>query len=172
MHLLTDQIHVLTDTPLTNGIQDYVKQTAEQVKTQEVEEFDDGATVVDMNYVTTTTNPADQKYKRFQFLVCAKNDLVMAVKTNSALLQANLNQLDEDDVLVVKKEIESAQHQLNLVNNEIREINQWFQEMNAQRQSFYEQFLQKSHDVSGDLKNHFQKKMENIQKYIQETQKQ
>jgi len=130
------------------------------------EDFDDTKTVVDMGHVANTTNPADQKYKRFTFLVAAKNDLVNAIKTNSGLLQANMEHLDEDDVTTVQKEISGIQHQLNLVNQEIREINTWFQEMNQAKAQFYEQFLKKSSDMSGNMTTHFQRKMSNIEKYM------
>lgn len=139
---------------------------AHQELTHDEEDFDDTKTVVDMSHMTSTTNPADQKYKRFTFLVAAKNDLVNAIKTNSGLLQANMEHLDEDDVLTVQKEIAGIQHQLNLVNTEIREIFTWFREVNQAKAQFYEQFLKKSSDMSGNMTTHFQRKMANIEKYM------
>jgi len=155
------------------GVAKYVQGVTEKLEdTKHQQEFDDTATVVDMNYVTSTENPSDQKYKRFSFLVCAKNELIAAIKTNSSNLQANLDHLDEDDVATVKKEIQDSQYQLNLVNTEIKEIHQWFQEVHAQKQAFYEQFLKQSSDISGKLTSHFQRKMGNIQKYIGAMQEQ
>jgi len=152
-------------------VEDFVKSTNEHLQnSKDPEDIDDNATVVDMSHVTSTTNPSDQKYKKFTFLAAARNDLIAAIKTNSALLQANLDNLDEDDVMTMKRDIEGIQYRLNLVNTELKEIQQWFVEMNAQKQSFYEQLLHKSHDISGDLRDHFTKKMENIKNYVKEIQ--
>jgi gas vesicle protein len=74
--------------------------------------------------------------------------------------------------MVIKKEIEQSQYQLNLVNTEIREIHQWFQELHAQKQSFYEQIVKKSTDMSGNITSHFQRKSDNIKKYIAAMQEQ
>jgi hypothetical protein len=156
-----------------DGISHHVKQVTEQLQKEiKADDVDDTATVVDMSFVTSTENPADQKYKRFTFLVCAKNDLVEAIKVNGNLLQSNLDRLDEDDIMTMKKEIAATQYQLNLVNTEIREIHQWFQEVHAQKQQFYEQFLKKSNDISGNLTSHFQRKTDNIKKYIASMQEQ
>lgn len=128
---------------------------------------DDAKTVVNMDFITSTENPSDQKYKRFAFLVAAKNDLIKAIKTNTALVQSTASELDEDDVLVMRHDIQQAQHQLDLVNREMREIHQWFAEVHQQKHVFYQQFLQRSADLTGNLSSHFQRKMENIQKYMQ-----
>jgi len=128
---------------------------------------DDTRTVVNMDFITSTENPSDQKYKRFSFLVAAKNDLIKAIKTNTGLLQSVVKELDEDDVLVMRHDIQQAQYQLDLVNKEMREIHQWFAEVHQQKQVFYQQFLQRSADLTGNLSTHFQRKMENIQKYMQ-----
>lgn len=148
------------------SINELVTKAHQELTHDEEEDFDDTKTVVDMSHMTNTTNPADQKYKRFTFLVAAKNDLVNAIKTNSGLLQANMEHLDEDDVLTVQKEIAGIQHQLNLVNTEIREIFTWFREVNQAKAQFYEQFLKKSSDMSGNMTTHFQRKMANIEKYM------
>ena len=136
------------------------------LKENKAEIDDDAKTVVDMSFATATTNPADQKYQRFRFLTATKNDLMTAIKNNTGLYQANLDHLDEDDVLIMQKEIQEVQSNLALVNTELHEIHQWFNEMHVQKQRFYEEFLKKSADISGKLTSHFQKKMDNIQQYM------
>lgn len=142
------------------------KLTAPLVGEVAKEPDDDTRTVVNMDFITSTENPSDQKYKRFSFLVAAKNDLIKAIKTNTALLQSVAKDLDEDDVMVVRHDIQQAQYQLDLVNKEMREIHQWFVEVHQQKQIFYQQFLQRSADLTGNLSTHFQRKVENIQKYM------
>jgi ribosome-associated translation inhibitor RaiA len=132
---------------------------------------DDTMTVVDMSHVTTTENPADQKFKRFDFLVCAKNQLLLGIKTNSGLTEANREKLDEDDMFVLQKEISSQQEQLNLVLNEMREIRAWFEEVRAQKIEFYEKLSGKVVDISGGLSIHFNNKLEKINKYLESLQK-
>lgn len=127
---------------------------------------DDTKTVVNMDFITSTENPSDQKYSRFSCLVAMKGDLIRSIKTNTALLQTNLTKFDSDDVAVVQREIAKSQHHLGLVNTEIREINQWFSEVHQQKYAFYQQFLQNSANVTGEMTSHFQRKMENIQKYM------
>jgi hypothetical protein len=131
------------------------------------EDFDDKATVVDMEHITSTENPSDQKYKRFSFLICAKNELIAAIQNNTQLLQTHKDKLDPDDIAVIHGEIEKSQYQLNLVNAEIQEIQQWFHEVHVQKQIFYTEFLKNSTDISGELSSHFQRKVDNIQKYMQ-----
>ncbi len=151
--------------------QDTIRQVQEKIRAQtDAEDADETKTVVDMSYMTEHTNPADQKYARFQFLGHAKKDLLQAIKQNTTSLQVNLQQLDEDDVQIVKKEIAEAQARLQSVNVEMAEIHQWFQEIHTQRQVFYQQFLQNSTDVTGDMKTHFQRKLDNIQRYMQAIQ--
>jgi len=156
-------------------IRAHVKQSVEQLSKEHKEKStddDDNVTVVDMSFVTSTENPADQKYKRFTSLVAMKNNLVEAIKNNSQVLQTNKDHLDEDDIMVMDKDIKLAQHQLTSVNTEIREIHQWFQEVSVQKQQYYEQLLKKSNDISGNLTSHFQRKTENIKKYIIAMQEQ
>lgn len=128
--------------------------------------LDDAKTVVNMDFVTSTDNPSDQKYQRFSFLVAAKNDLILAIKKNTALLSTEAQQLDQDDVAVMQHDIAQAQAQLALVNREIRDIHQWFAEVHQQKHVFYQQFLKRSTDLTGNLSTHFQRKIENIQKYM------
>lgn len=133
---------------------------------------DDTRTVVNMDHVTSTTNPADQKYKRFSFLISARNELLKAIRTNTDLLNNTSKDLDPDDILAVRHDIEQAQFQFDLIDKEIREIHQWFSEVQHQKQVFYEQFLKKSTDLTGNLTAHFQQKMLNIQKYVNEMTQQ
>ena len=127
---------------------------------------DDAKTVVNMDFITSTENPSDQKYKRFSFLAAAKSDLTKAIKTNTELLQQVAEKLDADDVMVIRHDIQQAQMQLELVLREMREIHQWFSEVHQQKHEFYQQFLQHSKDLTGNLTCHFQRKMQNIQKYM------
>lgn len=129
------------------------------------EDFDDSATVVDMAHVTESGNPSDRKYKRFCELACVKKDLTDAIRRNTELLKTTLSRLDEDDVGVLKREIQSSQYQLNLVNGEIKQINHWFQEVYAERRSFYQSVLENSSDITGELTKHFERKMKNIEEY-------
>lgn len=132
----------------------------------EDEAYDDSATVVDMDYVTKTANPADQRYERFQFLVSTKKKLRQAISNNSRLLETNMDHLDEDDVAVMRSVIAENQEQLRLANNELREIHEWFDSVQKQKQVFYNQFLQESTDITGKLKTHFTRKLKHIKNYI------
>jgi len=149
-----------------------VQNVVDKLKESADDDIDETATVVDMQYITTTNSPSDQKYKRFSSLVAVKNDLVKAITNNSMLLQDHMKHLDADDVLALKREIEQTQHQLKLVNCEIRDISQWFKEIHAQQHILYQQLLKKSSDMTGNLSQHFQRKMENIQRYMEDMQNQ
>lgn len=138
---------------------------------QQVEVEDDNKTVVNMDFVTSTANPAEQKYKRFGWLVAAKNDLTESIKRNTHQLEVCRQQLDVDDVLVIQKAIKDAQYQFSLVEQEMHEIHQWFCEVNQQKQAFYQEFLRQSSDLTGDITAHFQLKLNGIQKYMHDTQK-
>jgi hypothetical protein len=68
--------------------------------------------------------------------------------------------------MVVRHDLQHNQMQLELVSREMRDIHQWFSEVHQQKHVFYQQFLLKSTDLTGQLKTHFQRKMDNIQKYM------
>jgi hypothetical protein len=107
---------------------------------------------------------------RFSFLASAKNDLVNSIKRNTHQLEVSMKQLDSDDILVIQKAIKDAQYHYTLVEQEMREIHQWFCEVNQQKQAFYEEFLKQSSDLTGDITAHFSLKLQNIQKYMRDTQ--
>lgn len=140
-------------------------------KLEQLEVDDDNKTVVNMDFATSTANPAEQKYKRFGFLVGAKNDLTESIKRNTHQLEVCRQHLDGDDVLVIQKAIKDAQYQFSLVEQEMHEIHQWFCEVNQQKQAFYQEFLRQSSDLTGDITAHFQLKLNGIQKYMHDTQK-
>ncbi len=157
-------VHVYAE-QITDTVPPATTRVAEEML-KKAEADDDTKTVVNMDFMTKSQNSSDQKYNRFAFLVAAKNDLIKAIKTNSALLESHRTNFDEDDVQVIRREIEHSQYQLGLVNTEMREIQQWFSEVHQEKHVFYQQCLQSSADVSGHLTSHFQRKMENIQKYM------
>jgi hypothetical protein len=130
------------------------------------EDNDDTMTVVDMSHVTSTENPGDQKYTRFKFLVCAKNEMVKAIDINTKLKSANKDKLDADDLYVIDRDIKEAQENLKLIITEMRELHTWFQEVQAQKKVFYQKLSSRMVDISGNLAVHFQKKMENIDDYL------
>lgn len=148
--------------------------TSAAVRLHSVERKDqepDTQTVIDLEHVTETKNPADQKYHRFRGLAAMKHDLEASVQVNGRLVTTHRSHLDEDDVLAVQREIEQTQYQLSLVNKEMREILTWFNEVMEQKRVFYKEFVSGSSDMSGNLTSHFQKKLENIQQYMSEMQK-
>ena len=134
-------------------------------------ECEDTETVVDMSHITSSENPADQKYNRFKFLVQTKNELMKAISTNAGLKSANQDKLDVDDVFMIDQEIEESQNNLNCVIQEMREIHVWFQEVHAQKKVFYEKLSTRMVDISGKLSQHFNKKMENIDMYLRKMEK-
>lgn len=149
------------------SLKSQVKELRQTLARQDEDDaFDDSATVVDMDYVTKTANPADQRYQRFQFLVSTKKKLRQAISNNSRLLEINMDHLDEDDVAVMQSVIAEHQEQLRLANAELREIHEWFDSVQKQKQVFYNQFLQESIDMTGKLKSHFTRKLTHIKNYI------
>lgn len=160
--------------PSASSAKDSIRHVQERLAESKISEpedlNDDAKTVVDMSYMTEHTNPADQKFARFEFLTKVKSDLLAAIKQNSNCLQANADFLDADDVQIVKHEIEAEQEQLKSVNTEIAEIQHWFQEMQVQKQAFYQQFLKGSNDFTGSMNAHFQRKLQTIQRYMSVTQ--
>lgn len=138
----------------------------QKLDVREEEDVDDDQTVVDMSHIVNHDNPADQKYNRFRFLVRAKNDFTDAIKNNTRILQKQHDKLDPDDILVIETEIKSMQSDLDLVNKEMREINQWFHEVHAARQAYYQELQSNLSDISGNVKDHFQRKCENLNAYI------
>jgi hypothetical protein len=141
---------------------------AKKLESNNVKDDDDdgNATVVDMSFVTSTTNPADQKYQRFKFLVCARNEITNAIKVNTSLKNANSEKLDADDIYVIDKEVKTLQNNLGLVLTEMRELQVWFNEVNSQKKVFYEKLSSRLVDMSGTLADHFSKKVENIDSYL------
>ncbi len=152
------------------SLDQYVKMTTQALKPRDLDEVDDTKTVIDMSHVTTTSNPIDKNYKRFQMLSQYKNELISAIQINSTLFQEHQKQLDEDDAAIMQQEIAHIQKQLSEVTAEMRELHQWFIDTNLLKQSFYEQFLKNSKDVSGALSSHFQKKLDNIHQYMKSIQ--
>lgn len=156
-----------TKAPTASSIKQSVRELRTAMAEQEEEQtFDDSATVVDMEHVTQTTNPADQRYKRFKGLRSLKKTLMESISINIRLLERSLDHLDEDDVAVVEREIADIQQKLKLVTLELREIHEWFESVHAQKQEFYQQFLKDSRDVTGNLTSHFTRKLKHIQKYV------
>jgi hypothetical protein len=149
-----------------------VREAVGRIEDTKFDQDDDTATVVDMSYMVNTDNPADQKYVRFTDLVKMKKQFMQGLHTNSKLLKSNRDQMDEDDIEVSKRELQAIQKHLQLVNTEIREIQQWFAEAHAMKEAFYQQYLQKSVDVTGNLTDHFQRKLERIQHYNEAMQEQ
>lgn len=150
----------------------YAREAVERIEDSKFLHDDDTETVVDMGHMVNTDNPADQKYARFTELVKIKKQLLHGLNTNSKLLKSNMDQMDEDDVAVSQSELQAIQKHLHLVNTEIREIRQWFSEANVMKEAFYQQYLQKSVDVTGNLTSHFQRKLERIQRYNQVMEEQ
>lgn len=137
-----------------------------EVRGEEDDEDDDSRTVVDMSHITQHANPSDQKFARFQFLIKAKETLIAAINKNTTLLQSRLQYLDGDDVLAMKNEIEGAQKKLQETTVEMQELYQSLVEIQAERQALYESLLADSTDLSGNLRNHFHQKLQNIKDYI------
>lgn len=132
--------------------------------------LDDTETVVDMSHMKNTTNPAEQKYCRFKFLVKARNTINDAVRINTGLKNSNQDQLDPEDILIFEKEIANQQSNLKLINIEMHEIFVWYQQVEQQRKSFLSQLTQRMVDLNGNLTRHFKKKLENISTYMENIQ--
>jgi hypothetical protein len=127
---------------------------------------DDTMTVVDMSHITTTENPSQQKYKRFQWLVRAKNEMTRAISVNTKLSQENADNLDPDDLFMIKQDVVSAQDKLASINVEMRELKAWFQEIHQEKKVLYERIRSNMVDVSGNMATHFEEKMRNIDEYM------
>jgi hypothetical protein len=128
---------------------------------------DDTQTVVDMAHVTDTTNPADQKIARFLFLQDAKQSLRAANRQNVELKNMNKQALAEDDLTVLNDEIATNCRQVAAIENETIEIQVWFEEMQVQQSMFYQNMISHCVDLSGNVKTHFEKKLQALNEYSQ-----
>jgi hypothetical protein len=126
---------------------------------------EDTVTEIDLEF-SRTGNPADNKYKRFQQLHKLKSELLKGIRLNSEALKTYQPLLESDDVIHLKAEIDHDQGQLSLVLEEMAEIHVWFNEVHEQRRQLYQTLCDNTVDFSGKLKDHFQRKMENIQVYM------
>lgn len=115
-------------------------------------------------------NPEQQKYNRFEELKDFRRELITAINKNTEVLKQYEQKLDVDTLRELQKEIKTSQDQLQLVVAEICQISQWFNEEEAQKIHFYKQLEQESVDISGNLKHHFQQKINNIKLYLSNLQ--
>lgn len=148
-----------------------VRELQELKNIQAPHENDDAQTVVDMQFITESANPAEQRYKRFRDLVEAKKVLESSRVINKQLLDRSRTNLDEDDVRAIEREIADANEQLPLIEVEMAQINRWYADTFEQRKAFYQQFMTEASDLSGRLKDHFNLKLQNIRHHMEEFSK-
>jgi hypothetical protein len=120
------------------------------------QEIDDTATVIDM---PAFDNPGDKNYSRLQFLLEAQKSLRAAIDSNVSALETCANDFENDDIVVLRKEIDSAQTHLKLIDPELRDLKIWFARQRAQKLEFYKSIAPKLVDTSGNLTPHFKNKM-------------
>lgn len=144
-----------------------VKKYTEQVYDQlEQGDDDDTQTVFDMEHLTSSNTPADQKYNRFKQLKKIKKHLEKALIQNSEVLKDFRDRMDPDDILKFEETLNQNKKDIELAKVELLEIDQWFKDAYKDRLSFYQHLIAKSSDVTGQLTDHFQVKILAIQKYM------
>jgi cytochrome c551/c552 len=131
------------------------------------QEDDDTGTVIDMPLFD---NPGDKNYSRLQFLVETQKSLKSAIESNISALKTCTNDFENDDIVVLRKEIDCAQTHLRLIDPELRDLKLWFAGQRAQKLEFYKAIAPKLVDTSGELTTHFKNKMMKIDNQLKSLQ--
>jgi hypothetical protein len=121
-----------------------------------IQDNTDAETVIDMPLGESI---ADSKYLRFQFLSKTQQTLTEAIQANSSALSKCSNEFEEDDIVVLRKEIDSASTYLRLIEPELASLKSWFSGQQAQKLDFYKNIAPTLIDTSGELTTHFRNKI-------------
>lgn len=132
--------------------------------------IDDNCTVVDMSAKANSNNFIDELYKSFKQEIKKRNTIMHAIKTNSNVFQNNRDQLDEEDSFKMQQELNNYQDMLQLVLNTMEDYQNQFVRIQSEKRSFYKQYRSNLIDITGDLYTHFDKKLENIHKYMEDIE--
>ncbi len=125
---------------------------------------DTAESVIDM---PTFSNVGDKNFARLEFLLETQKSLKRAVEDNTAALNACVSEWEADDIVVLRKEIDSSQTHLRLMEPEIQELKLWFAGQRHQKLEFYKSVAPKLVDVTGGLDKHFRPKMMRIDQQLQ-----
>jgi hypothetical protein len=134
------------------------------VKPVELVQTDTAESVIDM---PTYSNLGDKNFARLEFLIETQKSLKRAVEDNTAALNGCVSEWEADDILVLRKEIDSSQTHLRLMEPEIQELKVWFAGQRHQKLEFYKSVAPKLVDVTGGLDKHFRPKMMRIDQQLQ-----
>jgi len=119
---------------------------------------DDTETVIDLSF-KDSNNPSDEKYKRFQEVIAHRNEFSAKLKKIHALMRADHDKFEPDDMFVMNKEIEHLNLLVTTSSDEMNEILQWFIECKEQRNAFNKKIMAASPNTCGLVYDHFMKKM-------------
>ncbi len=128
---------------------------------------DDTATVIDM---PVFDNTGDKNYNRLQFLMETQKSLRSAIDSNMSALKTCSNDFENDDIVVLRKEIDCAQTHLRLIDPELKDLKMWFATQRAQKLEFYKTIAPRLVDTSGELTTHFKNKMIKIDNQLKSLQ--
>lgn len=146
------------------------KQSFVELKQQHHNDIDDNCTVVDMSVKATSKNFIDELYKSFKEEIKRRNTIMHAIKINSNMFQNNRDNLDDEDSFKMQQELEKYQQMLQLVLNTMEDYQHQFVRIQSEKQSFYKQYRSNLIDITGNLYTHFDKKLENIHKYMEDIE--
>jgi len=132
---------------------------------------EDSQTVIDLKF-SRNASPLTAKYQRFVQLTEMKANSLRKISENTKLVQDFRQKLDPEDMLCLEELIRQDQREFALALGEMNEIYEWFKTCYAEMDRVYREVTRRAMDQTGKVKEHFQRKVENMHSYMVNMQQQ